>query len=562
MKLLKNVIAGLSLLCIAQIGIAQNRQAHKPDTNRRIIHIVNFVRELEPRDPAITEEVLYQTVKSQVDLLNKYHLPATFLLQYDALIDPRYQKLLKTELGPHSEIGGWWEITQPHVEAAGLKWRGRYPWDWRANIGFSTGYSPKQREKLVDVYMAKFKQIFGYYPKSMASWFIDEYSLAYMYKKYHIQASANCKDQIGTDGYNLWGGYWNQAYYPSRLNAYMPAQTIAGQIGVPIFRMLGSDPIYQYDNGLGGNIQGVQSLEPVYERSGANRAWVEWLLKSLVNEPCLSFAYTQAGQENSFTWDKMKDGLQMQFPIFDSLRRAGKVRIETMAETGRWFKNKFPLTPATAVTVLDDYRNQGNKTIWYNSRYYRANLLWKGSAFRFRDIHLFDERYPSAYLYKAGTSTQCIYNTLPLVDGFLWSKADVLAGLRIMQIGSDGKAVEINCGSPIVTEKAKNVLQVECKDGAGETFRILFFADRFEVACQTSNSNFKWALELKTAPGVNLPFKSISNHTIKAEQDNFDYHVTCNQGRIEKGDGQAFVFRLLPANNKLVVDCNTRLAEK
>ena len=28
----------------------------------------------------------------------------------------------------------------------------------------------------------------------------------------------------GTDGYTLWGGYWNQAYYPSRLNSYMPAQ--------------------------------------------------------------------------------------------------------------------------------------------------------------------------------------------------------------------------------------------------------------------------------------------------------------------------------------------------
>ena len=43
---------------------------------------------------------------------------------------------------------------------------------------------------------------------------------------------------------------------PEPGNAYMPAQTEEGQIPVPIFRMLGSDPIYQYDDGLGQERQG------------------------------------------------------------------------------------------------------------------------------------------------------------------------------------------------------------------------------------------------------------------------------------------------------------------
>ena len=66
------------------------------------------------------------------------------------------------------------------------------------------------------------------------------------------------------------------AYYPSRINAYMPAQTEEGQIPVPIFRMLGSDPIYQYDDGLGQERQGVISLEPVYEKG----AWIAagWII--------------------------------------------------------------------------------------------------------------------------------------------------------------------------------------------------------------------------------------------------------------------------------------------
>lgn len=48
-----------------------------------------------------------------------------------------------------------------------------------------------------------------------------------------------------------------------------PAQSDGMQINTPIFRMLGSDPIYQYDFGLDLNmgatdIQGVVTLEPVY----------------------------------------------------------------------------------------------------------------------------------------------------------------------------------------------------------------------------------------------------------------------------------------------------------
>jgi hypothetical protein len=245
-KILSIVIA-ISLLTnfsITSFGSRKESSANETE-HPKIVNIINFIRLLEPRDSAITEDVLYQTVVKQVELMKKYKLGGTFLLQYDALLDPRYQKLLKSLPSDSFEIGGWWEITQPHVEKAGLKWRGRYPWDWHADVGFSTGYSPEEREKLVDVYMDDFKKIFGYFPKSVGSWFIDSHSLNYMYDKYNIIASCNCKDQSGTDGYTLWGGYWNQAYYPSKINSYMPAQNEENQLPVPIFRMLGSDPIRQ-----------------------------------------------------------------------------------------------------------------------------------------------------------------------------------------------------------------------------------------------------------------------------------------------------------------------------
>jgi hypothetical protein len=38
--------------------------------------------------------VLYETVVKQIELMKRCRLGGTFLLQYDALIDPRYQRLL------------------------------------------------------------------------------------------------------------------------------------------------------------------------------------------------------------------------------------------------------------------------------------------------------------------------------------------------------------------------------------------------------------------------------------------------------------------------------------
>lgn len=517
----------------------------------RIINIINFIRQTDYRIEN-SDSLLYQTVEEQLNLINRYNLPATFLLQYDALIKPEYQQLLKSQLNKQSEIGGWFEITQPQVEDAGLEWRGEHSWVSHANIAFSTGYTKDEREKLVDVYMEKFKEIFGEYPKSMGSWYIDAHTLNYMYEKYGIIASCNCKDQIGTDGYTLWGGYWNQAYYPSKLNGYMPAQSQEQQIPVPVFRMLGSDPIYQYDDGLGNDRQGVISLEPVYTQAGKNRAWVHYFFNSIVDQTCLAFNYAQAGQENSFTWDAMKDGLEMQIPIIDSLQRTQKVQVLTLAETGKWFKEKFSTTPATAVTVLNDIRNENNKTVWFNSRYYRANLLWKNQDFSFRDIHLFDERFKSQYVDKPGESSQFFFYTLPMVDGYMWSTPEDRAGMQIVQHSASGEKKVVRLNPPTITEPDIKTLVVTCTDVENHSFKMTFTESDFEITCDTNDKDFRWSLDLHTASSE-LPFKEIEGQNIMAEFQGFKYVIRCLDGKPEiSGD---CALRISPVQNRIKIDC-------
>ena len=323
-------------------------------------------------------------------MLKPTGLPATWALQYDALVNRSYQKLFKEQLGTNDEIAAWWEIPRPLVEKAGLKWRGHdHEWDSTANVGFSPGYTPTERRKLVDVYMADFKTIFGYYPRTVGSWYIDEVTLAYMADRYGIVASCNCKDLIGTDGYTLWGGYWNQAYYPSRLNAFMPAQTQAGQINVPVFRMLGSDPIYQ------GYASGMWTLEPVYSKAGGSADWVGWFMNNLIHQPCLAFGYAQTGQENSFGWEAMKAGLTMQITLLAEKVKDGEIQVETLAQSGEWFRRNFTLTPPTCVVALDDWKHESRKSIWYDSRFYRINFLWEDGRFFIRDLHCFNENIVS-----------------------------------------------------------------------------------------------------------------------------------------------------------------------
>lgn len=550
--LILTLAAATATACARTVGVTGT------DNQPRIINIVNFIRQTDYRVED-SDRKLYETVCRQVELVNRYDLPATFLLEYDALINPLYQKLLKTKLRNGAEIGAWWELTQPHIEAAGLKWRGEHPWVSHANIAFSTGYTKEERERLVDVYMRKFKDVFGTYPKSVGSWYIDAHTLAYMHDRYGIEASCNCKDQIGTDGYTLWGGYWNQAYYPSRLNAYIPAQTGAGQIPVPVFRMLGSDPIYQYDDGLGNERQGVISLEPVYKHAGMNRKWVDYFFDALTDGPCLAFGYAQAGQENSFTWDNMREGLEMQMPLIDSLRRAGKVRVETLGESGRWFRKRFPLTPATAVTTVSDVRGEGNKTVWYDSRYYRANLLWEKGRFRFRDIHLFDERFKSEYLDTPGTGDRFLFYTLPFVDGFMWSKGEDRAGLTLVRTDRDGQAEELRLDSPEVKERGRSVLEVRGNDQYGDTFRITLHDDRIEVSSPDADKDVAWALQLHAAPGTELPFTDVGGKSANAVFRGHSYSVTCSEGRFEKAaEGDSHVLRIIPDNGKITIDCAVR----
>lgn len=408
---------------------------------RQIINIINFIRGCEPRDPVD----LVLPVKNQIRLMRETNLRGTFLIQYDALIDPSFTELLKGLDREQFELGVWFEVVQPLVEKVGIPWRGRFPWDWHVHCGFSMGYPGQQREQLVDELYRAFREMFGYYPKVFGSWFFDSHTARYVSDKYGADAFCNCKEQYGTDGYTLWGGYYGQGYYPSRSNVFLPARTEGQQLPVPLFRMLGSDPVYQYDFGMtaeGGAaaVQQVITLEPVYPNAGCSPKWVEWYLRENFSGECLSFGYAQAGQENSFGWEVMEKGLRYQFARFAQLQREGRLTVEPLGETGRWYKKTYPLTPASVIAAHSAHDDERKNSLWYCSRYYRANLYAYENGLRIRDLHIFREDYPDPFETAVCTRNEAVYESLPVMDGNLMSGSGTIAGYYFRL--SDGAPAE------------------------------------------------------------------------------------------------------------------------
>ena len=526
---MRHILMTLVALCLALSAMAGRGASVTPP---RVLNFVNFIREVEPRkETGMTRDKLYETVVKEAEAIHAYGFKGTWLLQYDALVDPRYQDLMKQEMAHGCEVGGWWEITQPHVEAAGWQWRGRYPWDWHSDKGFSVGYTPAQRIRLVDVYMQKFKEVFGSYPKSIGSWFIDAHTLAYMQERYGIEGSCMCRDQIGTDGYTLWGGYWHGAYYPSRHNSFMPAQSQESQIPVPIFRMLGSDPLYQYSAGVGGSIQSVCTMEPTYVNA-QDSAWVAWYLKCQTSDFALGYTYFQAGQENSFGWHNVEKGFAAQLPQIKALHDEGRLRVETLLESCRQFRQKYRVTPPTACSALSDYTDAEGKTVWYNSRFYRANLLWQGHRLNIRDLHLFDERAASPYIKDVCISNQAIYKTLPLMDGCLWSSADDMATLSFC----DAQGQELQGAAPIIGEQTDGGMLIRWPllEVKGE-MRLLLTERTVQVTC--TNRKLQWHLRMHTSQRARLPFFRVTDQSIMAAEEGWQYKVTLGSGRASL-DGQ------------------------
>ena len=441
-----------------------------------VVNLMNFVRQIDERKANSTENMLEFT-KAELKLVNEYGVDNTFLLQYDVLCDDDFVSLFKSEANDKTELGLWYEIVAPLTEACGIPYKSEmgWKWDWHIIPGYSMGYSPKERELLIDETMRKFKEVFGYYPKTIGGWVIDTHTLNYLSEHYDISFAGICRDEVNTDAYTLIGGYFNQAYYPSKNNMFTPAQTMEMQTNIPVFRLLGPCPIHNYDHvkycsdEIKKNwtrADTVFTLEPASNLGKCKKA-VKWIFDTYYNNENLGFGYSQIGQENSFYFwkDELIETLRMQL---DDLLQRKDVKFMKMCDTGDTFKSLFPnLTPSTSVAALDNFDTVDVQSIYYDSRCYSANLFRFEDKIFFRSLHVFNQNVKELYLDKICTTFDAVYENLPIIDTI---------GVPIENRGECGLMIDTD-GTAFKTEKLEEgVLKVSFGDGYA-----IFRDDRIEI---------------------------------------------------------------------------------
>ena len=394
---------------------------------RRVATVVCIVRKAE-----------ILNTDSQLRLLNRYGVRGTFLVQFDALCDTAYTDLLRGNAPEGSDIGAWWVVTQPMAGAAGLKWNSSMPDDPRASLALSIGYKPAERERLVDEYFKRFKDVFGKYPATVGAPAIDAHTAQYMQRKYGVQAFAlGDSDAPSTTPAQLVGGWWQGAYYPSRHNMLMPAQTSGESIRAAAFRIPVRDPVGQYS------------------ASSFTLAGMGRMLADFVYSPALGTVQMVLVYPNHDVNEGMLAEQRELIPCLARMAVKGDIMFETLAESARIFKstNAALTLPASVSATLreDPFSGQTSQgVLLYSSPYYRIALNAEPQRIYVSDIHLFDEKMDEPCLDEPTIARDYSQTTLPLVDGANWSNDSIVAGLMFYTVDSIGRTLPMRFGAPHV----------------------------------------------------------------------------------------------------------------
>lgn len=343
------------------------------------VTIVNPVRGDEFFDPKPTS--FLDGFKIQKQLIANLNLPATWLLRFDILNSSLISNFMN--FSDNQELGIFLEITPSLAKEALVSYPEKGIFWHDANKIFLSGFKPEDRVKLIDSAFKKFKDNFGYYPKSVGAWHIDAYSANYMKRKYGITGVLICADQFGTDNYQIWGGWWGVPYYPSRYNILMPAQTLKNKIDLVVFWWAARDPVLGYGGSVGESTYSVQVND--YQSHGLEIDYFKKLLDDYLNNKSNQFNQITIGLENDMDFDKFGKGFEEQLTEAARRKNIGEISLMTMTEFAGWYKKNFPL-------LSPDHQIDE----WIMSKDFRVGFMEKENKKVIRDLRIYNENWPEA----------------------------------------------------------------------------------------------------------------------------------------------------------------------
>jgi len=275
-----------------------------------------------------------ENVRIQHEIIRANDLSATWLLRYDALNENNLQSLMRT-FDSGQELGLFVEITQELCDSVGITYNDTGFWHHATSL-FLSGYKQPERIKMIDKMFERFKEIYGYYPKSVGSWWTDSFSLQYMQEKYGVAANLTVADQFSTDGYQVWGQYFSSPFYPSKIHAGVPASTKENKLDVVNLQWAPRDPL----NGYYNSYYSTQD----YKNSGIDltTGYFEKLVRLYANKNENEFGHIVVGLESDLAPDAYNGEFKNQINYIKKLSQESEHKVLTMGEFSEWYLKKYP----------------------------------------------------------------------------------------------------------------------------------------------------------------------------------------------------------------------------
>lgn len=401
---------------------------------------------------------------SIINLVNQAQIPATWLLHYDTFTDEQIVQRLKS-LNKTQERGLFLEVTRQLA----LDSRVNYPWEsekWeRADKVFLSGYEPVDRMKLIDTAMDKFKQVYGYYPTSVGAWYIDGRSLVYLHEKYEVEAVLGVADQYLTDGYQIWGQYMGEPYYPSKGSVIEPALNEEDKINLVKLQWAPREPLLSY--GVGEKYSNYSAQANDFGRSKSlGLDYFAKLVKTYTTNVEIDLAQITLGIE---VGELQPDYLPIVAGQMRVVENLGLTPL-SMTNFAKVYKQIYPeISPALTITSTSG----GRSIFWSQSALKRYAILTENGEEKLVDLRF--------------------YHTSPYFEND-WNEADRRQNLyrvvpaQVDQVGLGNSLPERSFLNPPPVQSATQLGQLSSKD------KLRLWIAKFIPDIRASRINGRWVI--------------------------------------------------------------------
>ena len=351
-----------------------------------------------------------KSLYNEYGVVNDYQIPATWLLTHDALNNKEILSVVK-KMNSKQEFGIFLEITKGFAEKAGVKYHDTGFWHHAESV-FLSGYTQEERRLLIDVVFAKFKEMFGYYPSSVGSWWTDSYSLSYMKDKYGINANLVCSDQFSTDGYEIWGQPWQVPYYPSKYHSGIFASDLSVKLDVVNFQWASRDPLNGYYSSL------FSTQDYLLSGKDLDINYFEKLVRLYSRPDKNKFGQITVGLEADLSFESYKNEFTKQMALIDKLRNTEGINVTTMKDFAVWYKENYPELSPASLLEAEDLLGTGVKAIWSQSPEYRLFYTIDPSTkeITVRDLRFYNADLEEPYYFSPNRSFSLTINIPAIVD--------------------------------------------------------------------------------------------------------------------------------------------------